>query len=84
MFIQTYNIYIVLINCTHNSNNKTIQRKNWTLKSLMICEGDTDKINMVSPGVNHLNGQKIQKKEKEKIVKKSLWELKCYTRQIFT
>ena len=55
-----------MINCTYNCNNKTIQKKNLILKSLMICEGDTGKINMVSPGANHLNDQKNSKKGKIK------------------
>ena len=32
----------------------------------MICEGDTAKINMVSPGANRLNDQKNSKKRKRK------------------
>lgn len=32
----------------------------------MICEGDTGKINMVSPGANQLNDQKNSKKRKRK------------------
>ena len=32
----------------------------------MICEGDTGKINMVSPGANQLNDQKNSIKRKRK------------------